>query len=106
LIKLNADTYVTGHGDLVAKADLQRKFDATTARRNKIAAMIKEGKTLDQIKAALPDLPAPGAAAAAPRGPAPAAPAGAPAGAAAAPRGGGTPAKTFVETAYGELAKK
>jgi cyclase len=108
LIKLNADTYVTGHGDLVKKADLQRKFDATTARRNKIAAMIKEGKSLDQVKAALPDAPAPGAAAAAPRGPAPAAPAGAPAGAgaAAAPRGGGTPAKTFVETAYGELAKK
>jgi glyoxylase-like metal-dependent hydrolase (beta-lactamase superfamily II) len=106
LIKLNADTYVTGHGDLVTKADLQRKFDATTARRNKIAAMIKEGKTLDQIKVALPDPPAPGAAAAAPRGPAPAPPAGAPAGAAAAPRGGGTPAKTFVETAYGELAKK
>jgi len=104
LIKLNADTYVTGHGDLVTKADLQRKYDATMARRNKIAAMIKEGKTVDQIKAALPDAPAPGAAAAAPRGPAPAAPAGAPAGAAAAPRGGGTPAKTFVETAYGELA--
>ena len=107
LIKLNADTYVTGHGDLVTRADLQRKFDATTARRNKIAAMIKEGKTLDQIKAALPDAPAPGAAAAAPRGPAPAAPAGAPApGAPTAPRGGGTPAKTFVETAYEELAKK
>ena len=95
LIKLNADTYVTGHGDLLTKADLQRKFDATTARRNKIAAMIKEGKTLDEIKAALPDAPAP------------AAPAGAPApGAPAAPRGGGTPAKTFVETAYEELAKK
>ena len=108
LIKLNADTYVTGHGDLLMKADLQRKFDATTARRNKIAEMIKEGKTLDQVKAALPDAPAPGAAPAAPRGPAPAAPAGAApgAGAAAAPRGGGTPAKTFVETAYGELAKK
>jgi len=107
LIKLNADTYVTGHGDLLTKADLQRKFDATTARRNKIAAMIKEGKTLDEIKAALPDAPAPGATAAAPRGPAPAAPAGAAAaGAPAAPRGGGTPAKTFVETAYGELAKK
>jgi len=107
LIKLNADTYVTGHGDLVTRADLQRKFDATTARRNKIATMIKEGKTVDEIKAALPDAPAPGAAAAVPRGPAPAAPAGAPApGAPAAPRGGGTPAKTFVETAYGELAKK
>ena len=103
LIALNADTYVTGHGDLLTKADLQRKFDATTARRDKVAAMVKEGKTLDQIKTALPDAPAPGAAAAPPRAPAPAAPAGV---AAAPPRGGGTPAKTFVETAYEELAKK
>jgi glyoxylase-like metal-dependent hydrolase (beta-lactamase superfamily II) len=100
MIALNADTYVTGHGDLATKADLQRKLDATTARRNKIAAMIKEGKTLDDIKAALPDAPAPNApaASAAPaRGAAPAAGAG-------AGRGGPAPL-TFVETAYQELTK-
>src|SRR5436190_18702152 len=57
LIGLNAETYVTGHGDLLTRADLQRKFDLTTARRNKIAAMIKEGKSLAEIKAALPDAP-------------------------------------------------
>ncbi len=28
MIGLNATTYVTGHGDLLTKADLQRKFDA------------------------------------------------------------------------------
>jgi cyclase len=112
LIDLNADTYVTGHGDLVTKADLQRKYDATLARRNKIAAMVKDGKTVDEIKAALPDAPAPGAAAAAPRGAAPAAAPGAAAApaagaaAGAAPRGNATPAKTFVETAYIELTKK
>src|SRR5437867_11897532 len=83
LIALNADTYITGHGDLVTKADLQRKLAATTERRNKIAAMVKEGKTLEQIKAALPDAPAPGAP---PRGAAPAA-GGAPA-RGAAPAGG------------------
>ena len=104
MIGLNADTYVTGHGDLLTKADLQRKLDATTARRAKIAAMVKEGKTLEEIKAALPDAPAPGAVA---RG------AAAPGGAA---RGGGAPgggragaappAKTFVESAYAELTKK
>jgi cyclase len=108
MIGLNAETYVTGHGDLLTKADLQRKFDATTARRAKIAAMVKEGKTLEEIKAALPDAPAPGAVA---RGAA--VPGGAPGGAA---RGGGgpgggraganPPAKTFVETAYAELTKK
>src|SRR5437764_3526320 len=104
MIALNADTYVTGHGDLLTKADLQRKLTATTVRRNKIAAMVKEGKTLDEIKAALPDAPAPGAA---PARAAAAPPAGAPpAGAAAPPRGGGTPALTFVETASREITKK
>jgi len=100
LIALNADTYITGHGDLVTKADLQRKYDATLARRNKIAAMVKDGKSLDEIKAALPDAPAPGAA--------PRATAAPPAGGAApaAPRGGGNAAKTFVETAYIEITKK
>lgn len=110
MIGLNADTYITGHGDLLTKADLQRKLMATTERRNKIAAMVKEGKTLDQIKSALPDAPAPGAP---PRG------AGAPGGAAGAPprgaaplaaagaggRGGAAPALTFVETAYQEITK-
>jgi cyclase len=98
MIGLNADMYVTGHGDVVTKADLQRKLDATTQRRARIAAMVKEGKTLDEIKAALPDAPAPGA-------PPPAAPArgaGAPGGAGR----GGPAAKTFVETAYAELTKK
>jgi cyclase len=98
MIGLNADMYVTGHGDVVTRADLQRKLDATTQRRARIAAMVKEGKTLDEIKAALPDAPAPGA-------PAPAAPARG----AGAPGGGGRggpAAKTFVETAYAELTKK
>jgi hypothetical protein len=87
--------YVTGHGDVLTKADLQRKLAATTERRAKIAAMVKDGKTLDEIKAALPDAPAPGAVA---RG------AGAPAGGGGGR--GGPPAKTFVETAYAELTKK
>jgi glyoxylase-like metal-dependent hydrolase (beta-lactamase superfamily II) len=110
MIGLNADTYITGHGDLLTKTDLQRKLMATTERRNRIAAMVKEGKTLDQIKAALPDAPAPGA---------PARGAGAPTGAAGAPprgaaplaaggaggRGAAAPALTFVETAYQEITK-
>src|SRR5262252_5337969 len=109
MISLNADTYVTGHGDLLTKADLQRKVAATTERRNKIAAMVKEGKTVDEIKAALPDAPAPGVA---PRGAAPVGGAGgggAARGAAPAAGGGGgrggTPALTFVETAYKEITK-
>jgi glyoxylase-like metal-dependent hydrolase (beta-lactamase superfamily II) len=100
MIGLNAETYVTGHGALVTKADLQRKLDATTQRRARVAAMVKEGKTLEEIKAALPDAPAPGAPAAPARG------AGAPGGGGAGGGRGGPPAKTFVETAYAELTKK
>ena len=87
MIGLNADQYVTGHGDIVKKADLERKLAAVTARRGKIAAMVKQGKSLADIKAALPDAPAPGAAP--------------PAAAAAA-----APAPGFVDVVYQELTKK
>ena len=101
MIALNADSYITGHGDIVTKADLQTKLNATQIRRDKIAAMVKDGKTLDEIKAALPDGPNPQAAAApAPRAGGPGA--GAPGGGGR----GGPPALTFVETAYQELTKK
>jgi len=105
---LNADVFVPGHGDLQTKADIQRRLAAVTARRDKVAAMIKEGKSLEDIKAALPDAPAPGARAGG-------APAGAPPGGgqgaggrgapgAAAPARG--PAIGFVDIVYAELTKK
>jgi cyclase len=93
LAGLDAETYVPGHGDLQTKADVQRKLRAVTERRAKIAAMIKEGKSLAEIKAALPDAPAPGAPARA----------GAPAG---GRQGGGPPPVTYVDIAYAELTKK
>jgi glyoxylase-like metal-dependent hydrolase (beta-lactamase superfamily II) len=88
MIGLNADYYVTGHGDVLMKADLQRKVTAVTERRNKIAAMVKEGKSLEEIKAALPDAPVPGARAAAP------------------PAAGRGPVIGFVDAVYAELTKK
>ena len=99
MIGLNADVYVPGHGELQTRADLQRKLAATTARRNRIATMIKEGKPLADIKAALPDAPGPGAPARG--GPPPAA-----GGAGAAGRGGGAPPVTYVDIAYAELTAK
>jgi cyclase len=93
MVGLNADQYVTGHGDVLTKADLQRKLAAVTERRNRIAAMVKEGKSLEAIKAALPDAPAPGRAAAPPA-------------AAAAPAAGRGPAPGFVDAVYAELTKK
>jgi len=108
IVSLNADTFVPGHGDLLTKADVQRKLAATSARREKIAEMVKAGKSVDEIKAALPDAPAPGAPA---RGAAPPAGAGqagrGPAAPAAAPAPGrGAAPATYVDIAYAELTKK
>jgi len=115
IVGLNADTYVPGHGDLLKKADVQRKLDATSAKRDRIVAAIKAGKTLDEIKAEFPNPPP---AAGAGRGPAPggAPPAGGPGGPAAAgpgaaagrgPGGGGRgPQPTFAELVYNEVTKK
>jgi glyoxylase-like metal-dependent hydrolase (beta-lactamase superfamily II) len=55
LIALNADHYVPGHGDLQTKDDLQKKLDLVTARRDEIAKLMKDGKSLDEIKKALND---------------------------------------------------
>jgi hypothetical protein len=55
--------------------------------------MVKEGKSLEEIKAALPDAAAPGAPARA----------GAPGG---GRQGGGPPPLTYVDIAYAEIAKK
>jgi cyclase len=97
LIMLDAETYVPGHGDLAVKADLQRKLAATETRRAKIAAMVREGKTLEEIKAALPDAAAAGNAPNVTGTPG--------SGGGAGGRGNAT-ANTFVDTVYAELTKK
>jgi glyoxylase-like metal-dependent hydrolase (beta-lactamase superfamily II) len=88
MVKLDADTFVPGHGPLQTKADIQNKLKVTQAKHDKIAAMVKEGKSLAEIKAAIPDSPAPGAAAAAPA------------------RGGRGPAAGYTDWTYEELTKK
>lgn len=61
LLALDADTYVPGHGNMVeSKAGIQKRIDDNQAKRDKIAAMMKEGKSLDSIKTALGDPPGPG----------------------------------------------
>jgi hypothetical protein len=62
MIAFNADTYVTGHGKLQTKADLQKDLADAVARKNAIKKMIAEGKTLDQIKDAFGEKPQPPAA--------------------------------------------
>lgn len=97
---LDADQFVPGHGDVQSKADVQARLTAAQTKRDKIVALVKEGKTLDEIKVAVGDpAPAPAAppAAAAGRAQGPGAP---PAG-----RGGGG-GGTFTDVVYQELTKR
>jgi glyoxylase-like metal-dependent hydrolase (beta-lactamase superfamily II) len=61
MLGLGADTYVTGHGDLMTKADVQKKLDLIQDKYNKIKTMVAQGKSLDEVRQALgdSDTPAP-----------------------------------------------
>jgi hypothetical protein len=59
MIALNADTYVSGHGDLQTKADLQTRLDRVQDRYNKIKELVAQGKTLEEVRTALNDKPVP-----------------------------------------------
>ena len=55
MIALNADSYVTGHGNLQTKADLQKHMAVVQERRDKVKGMVAQGKSLTDVLAALPD---------------------------------------------------
>src|ERR1700739_1275061 len=84
MLGLDADTYLTGHGNMMTKADVQKKLDFIQDKYNKIKAMVAQGKSLDEIKTSLGEptaAPQPG-------------PNGAP------------PAATLTEVIYKEVSKK
>jgi glyoxylase-like metal-dependent hydrolase (beta-lactamase superfamily II) len=54
---LNADQFVPGHGDVLTKAAVQKKATDVTAKRVKIVALVKQGKSLNEIKTAVGDPP-------------------------------------------------
>jgi glyoxylase-like metal-dependent hydrolase (beta-lactamase superfamily II) len=84
MIALNADTYLTGHGDAMTKADVQKKLAFIQEKYNKIKAMVAQGKSLDEVKQSLGE----------PTGAAP-------------PNANGTPAQaTLTEVIYKEVSKK
>jgi cyclase len=58
LLGLDADRFVPGHGDLQTKADVQQRLSSVSKKREQIAALVKEGKSIDDIRAAVGD-PAP-----------------------------------------------
>ncbi len=59
MLGLDADTYLTGHGNMMSKADVQKKFDLIQDKYNKIKAMVAQGKSIDEIKTSLGEPTAP-----------------------------------------------
>lgn len=59
IASLNADTFVPGHGDVQTKADIQKRLADTQAKRAKIKDLVAQGKSLDEIKAAVDPPPPP-----------------------------------------------
>jgi cyclase len=84
MVGLDSDTYLTGHGEMMTKADVQKKIAFIQDKYDKIKAMATQGKSLDEIKTSL------GEPTAAP----PPNPNGAPA------------AATLTEVIYKEVSKK
>lgn len=54
-LALRADTFVTGHGGLMTRRELQALLDMVVERRGSIKALAYQGKTLAEIDAALPE---------------------------------------------------
>jgi cyclase len=52
---LDADTFIPGHGNIVTKADIQKRIADAIARRDQVKALVAQGKSLDEIKAAVGD---------------------------------------------------
>jgi len=52
---LDSDTFVPGHGSVQTKADIRKRIEDAIARRDKVIAETKEGKSLDQIKSDVGD---------------------------------------------------
>ena len=57
LLALDADTYVPDHGGVLTKEDLKTKLAFVQDRWNTVKAMVARGKSLEEIKAALPGPP-------------------------------------------------
>ncbi len=70
IVGLKSDQFVPGHGDLQTKAAIQKRLADAEAKRAKIKELVAQGKTLDEVKAAVDPPPAAPAPAGGGRGPA------------------------------------
>ncbi len=53
LIALNAEAYITGHSDPLTRQDMEMLYKSIADKRDKVKALIAEGKSLDDIKQSL-----------------------------------------------------
>jgi len=60
ILGLDADKFVPGHGDPQTKAEIQSELASATQKRDRVTALVKQGRSLDEIRAAVGD-PAPAA---------------------------------------------
>jgi cyclase len=55
IASLDADTFIPGHGNIQTKADIQKRIADAEARRAQVKELAAQGKSLDDIKAAVGD---------------------------------------------------
>jgi cyclase len=53
MLALDADTYVSGHGDLFTRNDVRTKLTLMQDKWDKMKALVAQGKSLDEVKTAL-----------------------------------------------------
>jgi glyoxylase-like metal-dependent hydrolase (beta-lactamase superfamily II) len=60
ILNLDADKYVPGHGKIASKNDIEAEMNSLQEKQDKIRSLIKEGKSLEEIKTAfgIPTSPA------------------------------------------------
>ena len=52
LLGLDAETYISGHNELMSKKEIEVFLKSVTEKQTKIRSMVNEGKTLDEVKKA------------------------------------------------------
>ena len=83
IVRLNADQFVPGHGEVQTRDAIQKRLTGAEAKRAKIKDLVAQGKSLDEIRTAVGDAPP------------------------AQGRGGRGPAfASFTEVVYRELTRK
>jgi glyoxylase-like metal-dependent hydrolase (beta-lactamase superfamily II) len=50
ILDLDAEIFVHGHGDMATKKDIQKLVQSVEEKQIRIQALVKEGKTLEQVK--------------------------------------------------------